>query len=140
VEYDVPLVIVREMPAPIPAPATPTDLETAEFEALDVETPNCSDVRPGLPLERPRAMQHNQLYHFEAFGTLWTVKLERTSSKQDARTKDGISNDAQHVFWASLEPLEGNQGMSDGTLEQFEKWFKKHGQLSPLEPPMRWRA
>jgi hypothetical protein len=116
--------IVREMPAPV----TPVDLEQAEFEALDVETPNRSDMRPGLPLERPRAMKPNQVYHFQAFGVLWVAKLKQ-------------ADDGDFVDWAAQEPLEGpDGGYQPGTLAQFEAWFKLHGQLSPLEPPERWRA
>jgi hypothetical protein len=124
----------------MPAP-TPESLETAEFEALDVETPKRTDRRPGLPLESTRRMKHNTIYHFEAFGVLWGVKLEYISSKKDARTVDGNSIEPIRVSWAAQQPLEGpDGGYQTGTLAQFEKWFKLHGQLSPLEPPMRWRA
>jgi hypothetical protein len=116
--------IVREKPAP----AIAVDLEQAEFEALDVETPNRSDHRPGLPLESPRRIKPNQVYHFTAFGVLWVVKLEPI-------------RDGERFDWAAQEPLEGpDGGYQTGTLTQFEAWFKKHGQLSPLEPPERWRA
>ncbi len=112
----------------MPAPATPTDLEQAEFEALDVETPNRSDHRPGLPLESPRRMKPNQVHHFAAFGVLWVAKV--------SQNQYGV-----FIEWAAQEPLEGPDGAyQSGTLAQFETWFKKHGQLSSLEPPERWRA
>ena len=100
---------------------------------------NRVDLRPGLRLEHTRNMENNQLYHFQAFGVLWTAKLERKNNKQDGKTKTATSNDTEHVSWAAIEMLEGNQGMSNGTLKQFEAWFKLHGQLSPLEPSERWR-
>lgn len=116
-------VIVREMPA-----VTPENLEMVEFENLDIETPKRLDHRPGKPLESPRRMKPNQVYHFEAFDVLWVAKSDQTQTV--------IS-----IGWAAQEPLEGSDGgYRSGTLAQFEAWFKLHGQLSPLEPPFRWRA
>ena len=91
------------------------------------------DRRPGTRLENIQCFALNTVFHFEAFGVTWTVlgKRERIG---DAKQHDTI------IYWASLEPLEGNQGMSEGTQGQWEDWFALHGSLSPLEPPERWQG
>lgn len=115
-------------------PATDADPRemVIDWERLESEMDLRYDQRPGKPLERVRGCVHGQLYHFEAYGVLWTVKLEV------------VKDDADHAHtlaaWACLEAAEGpHGGMMQGSLEAFETWFKAHGQLSPLEPPVRWR-
>ncbi|NJK43940.1 MAG: hypothetical protein HC933_06340 [Pleurocapsa sp. SU_196_0] len=73
-------------------------------------------------------MKPGRTYHFEAFGAVWSAKLERA--------KNAAGEQDTRVFWACVEHLEGpHGGMSDGSLESFGAWFKLYGRLPPLEPP-----
>jgi hypothetical protein len=138
VQQDVPLALEPDDDTPPPADADPypppvdaNDPPANPLDALEDEISLRHDQRPGVPLERPRSMQPNTVYHFVAFGALWTAKLEVTKHGEGT---------VRRVVWACLESLEGpHGGMSDGSPEQFSAWFKLHGQLSPLEPPERWR-
>jgi hypothetical protein len=119
-------------PAPVDANPYPVDADDNPLDALERDVVNRHDLRPGLPLLRPRSMQPGRLYHFCAFGVLWTVKLERY--------KDPPPMD-HRLYWANLEPVEGpHGGHYNGALEDFSTWFKRCGSLSPLEPPERWRG
>jgi hypothetical protein len=87
------------------------------------------DLRPGTRLEDPETLGIGRLWHFMSAGHLWTVKLELGSQQNGDKRRV--------VRWA---PLESRYGGFEGSEERWRDWFAKHGALSPLVVPERWRG
>ncbi len=96
--------------------------ERAIFE-LAVSTR--ADRRPGTPLPCTLQLKEHTLYHFEAFGTVWTASY--------------LSARDNPIWCASLEPLEGPGGVHEfNSLEAFKSWFRQSGRHPPITAPARW--
>jgi hypothetical protein len=94
----------------------------SEPQPAQLEQPQTPiDWRPGKPLERVRDMRINQLYHFFAFGALFTASVQ-------------VRDDGNKIAWAAQQALEGpHGGYQEGRPSEFELWFAQYAHPMPAE-------
>lgn len=95
-----------------------------EPEKVSADPTLRTDARPGTPLPEGLNLKQGILYHFEARGVVWTVKLEQ-----------------EGAAWAAVEKLEGSHiHHHSGALENFLQWFEQNGTPPKSQAPDRWSA
>jgi hypothetical protein len=97
----------------------PAQLEPDQQGGQIAPTPASSDWRPGVPLEHPKGMKRNQVYHFFAFGVLFTASVQ-------------VHDHGNRIAWAAQSALEGPHGeYREASSSEFETWFALYSNPSP---------